>query len=64
MNDRYPPGVFELPGENEELKTYVFTVVGEVEVKGYSEEDAEEYFINNLGSLIRDAISNKQLEIN
>ena len=63
MNDLYPPGTFELPGENEELKTYIFEFSGEVEVEGYSEEDAEEYFIENIGDVIRDGLRNGTIQI-
>lgn len=63
MNDYYPAGTFELPGEKEELKTYVFTIFGEIEVEGYSEEDAEDVLENNLREILADAYYNGDIEI-
>lgn len=63
MNDRYPPGVFELPGERDESKTYIFEVGGEVEVEAYSEEDAENELKINLGEILADAVRDGTIQI-
>lgn len=63
MNNHYPPGTFELPGEKEELKTYVFTIFGEIEVEGYSEDDAEDVLENNLREILADAVRDGTIQI-
>lgn len=63
MNDRYPPGTFELPGERDEAKTYIFEVGGEVEVEAYSEEDAEQEVENNIKDILYDAYINGTIQV-
>lgn len=64
MSNYYPPGTFELPGEKEVEKTYVFEVIGEIEVEAYSEEDAEEQLKENLSEILAGAVRDGSLYIN
>lgn len=63
MNDYYPAGIFELPGERDETKTYIFEVGGEVEVEAYSEEDAEQEIENNIKDILYEAYVNGDIEV-
>lgn len=64
MNEYYPPGTFELPGERDKEKTYIYEIHGEVEIVAYSEEGAKEYFKDNAGELLSDAIRDGKIEVN
>lgn len=62
MNEHYPPGTFELPGEKEQLQTYVFEIGGEIEVEAYSEEEAEQLIRQKFKQYIDEAFSNGDVE--
>lgn len=62
-NDHYPPGTFELPGEKEKLRTYIFEVGGEIEVEAYSEEGAEIKLQNEIKDLLYHAWLDGNIEI-
>jgi len=62
MNN-YPPGVTELPDDDLVEKEYVFEVHGEVTVKAYSEEDAEDLLEEDLREVLADGVRSGEIEI-
>ena len=63
MTSNYPPGTFELPGDGEIEKEYLFEFYGEVTVAGYSEEDAERNLNEDIKSLLFNAWLDGDIEI-
>ena len=59
----YPPGTFELPGDNLKEKEYLFELHGEVTVTGYSEEGAERNLNDDIKSLLFNAWLDGDIEI-
>ena len=49
--------------EGEELETYVYEIHGEIEIEGYSDEDAEIEFEQNLAHHLVNAYRNGDIEI-
>ena len=54
-NENYPPGVFELPGDRDVEKEYIFEIGGEVRVTAYSEEGAEIKLKNDIKYILYEA---------
>lgn len=62
MNN-YPPGITKLPNDDLKEKEYVFEVQGEIIVRAYSENDAEERLKEDLRESFVDSVRNGDVEI-
>lgn len=61
FRDNYPMGYSGEEGQEEE--TYIIEIGGEVKVQGYSEEDADNEFNENLVNYLVEAFRNGDLYV-